>query len=91
VGKALNTHKDAICWALEVYNVAAAMLNSPRTRLSYNTVINNVTLAEFDWLCETRQDIRALSWADLVRREAGVLHFGIVHSEEERVWCDVEI
>jgi hypothetical protein len=54
-------------------------------------VINNVSLAEFDWLRETRHDIRALSWAQPARREAGVLHFGIVRAKEEKIRCNVEI
>ncbi|KAJ6463583.1 hypothetical protein DFH09DRAFT_1254717 [Mycena vulgaris] len=91
IGKALHTRKDAIRRALEKYNAAGASLSPPRPRLSYNVVINNVSLAEFDWLRETRQDIRALSWAQPARREAGVLHFGILRSKEEMVRCNVEM
>ncbi|KAJ6616882.1 hypothetical protein B0H10DRAFT_1798466 [Mycena sp. CBHHK59/15] len=92
IGKALQTRKDAIRHALDRYNAAGASLNPPpRPKLSYNTIINHATLAEFDWLRETRNDIRALGWADPTRREAGVLHFGIVRSKEEKTRCNVEI
>ncbi|KAJ6555295.1 hypothetical protein B0H10DRAFT_2373425 [Mycena sp. CBHHK59/15] len=81
IGKALQTRKDAIRHALDRYNAAGASLNPPRPKLSYNTIINHATLAEFDWLRETRNDIRALGWADPTRREAG----------EEKTRCNVEI
>ncbi|KAJ6632375.1 hypothetical protein B0H10DRAFT_2427108 [Mycena sp. CBHHK59/15] len=67
------------------------LVEPPRLKLSYNTIINHATLAEFDWLRETRNDIRALGWADPTRREASVLHFGIVRSKEEKTRCNVEI
>ncbi|KAJ7062971.1 hypothetical protein B0H15DRAFT_794769, partial [Mycena belliarum] len=91
INKALKTRAEAIRRALERYNTAGASLNPPRPRLAYNSIIETASLAEFDWLRETREDIRSLPWAEPARREAMVLHFGIVRSQEEKVRCNVEI
>ncbi|KAJ7482796.1 hypothetical protein B0H11DRAFT_2193172 [Mycena galericulata] len=91
ISKALKTRAEAIRKALARYNAAAAALNPPRPRLTWHAVINSASLAEFDWLRETRQDIRALPWAQPARREAMVLYFGIKRSEEEKDRLNVEI
>ncbi|KAJ7784896.1 hypothetical protein DFH07DRAFT_947968 [Mycena maculata] len=79
LSKALKTRAEAIRKALNRYNDAAAALNPPPT------------LAEFDWLHETRQDIRALPWVQSAIREAMVLYFGIKRANEEKVHLNVEI
>ncbi|KAJ7027667.1 hypothetical protein C8F04DRAFT_1266771 [Mycena alexandri] len=88
---ALKTRSEAIRKAIERYNTAAMALDPPRPRLTWRTVIDSASLAEFDWLRETRQDIRQLPWAQPARREAMVLYFGIKRSEEEKVRLNVEI
>ncbi|KAJ7506731.1 hypothetical protein B0H11DRAFT_2153790 [Mycena galericulata] len=91
LGKALKTRAEAIRKALERYNAAAAALNPPRPRLTWHAVVNSASLAEFDWLRETRQDIREQPWAQPARREAMVLYFGIKRAGEEKVRLNVEI
>ncbi|KAJ7170393.1 hypothetical protein C8R43DRAFT_848702, partial [Mycena crocata] len=89
--KALKTRADAIRKALAVYNAAATALNPPRPQLTWHSIVNAATLGEFDWLRETRQDIRALPWAQPARREASTLYFGIKGSLVEKDRLNVEI
>ncbi|KAJ7170383.1 hypothetical protein C8R43DRAFT_826702, partial [Mycena crocata] len=91
LSKALCTRAKAIRKALERYNAAAIALNPPHPRLTWNAIVNAASLGEFDWLRETRQDIRELPWAQPARREAGILYFGIKRSLEEKVRLNVEI
>ncbi|KAJ7753384.1 hypothetical protein DFH07DRAFT_960224 [Mycena maculata] len=91
LSKALKTRAEAIRKALERYNAAAATLNPPRPRLTWHSIVNSASLAEFDWLRETRQDIRSLPWTQPARREAMVLYFGIKRAEEEKLRLNVEI
>jgi hypothetical protein len=87
----LKTRAEAIRKALDRYNAAAITLDPPRPCLTWQDVVNNASLAEFDWLRETRQDIRELPWAQPIRREAMVLYFGIKRAEEEKCRLNVEI
>ncbi|KAJ7500264.1 hypothetical protein B0H11DRAFT_1714916, partial [Mycena galericulata] len=91
LGKALKTRAEAIRKALERYNAAAVMLNPPRPRLTWQAIVNGASLAEFDWLRETRQDIREQPWAQPARRQAMTLYFGLKRAEEEKVRLNVEI
>ena len=60
IGKALKARADAIKHALDDYNEAASRLNPPREKLTWAKLSETVTLAEFDLLRETCQDIRKL-------------------------------
>lgn len=91
IGKALKTRAVAIQRAIAEYNSAAALLKPPRQQLTWAQVVETVSLAEFDFLRDTRTDIRTLPWADPARREAMVLYFGIKRSNEEIVRLNVEI
>ncbi|KAJ7164606.1 hypothetical protein C8R43DRAFT_845200, partial [Mycena crocata] len=91
LSKALRTRAEAIRKALAVYNTAAAALNPPRPHLTWHSIVNAASLGEFDWLRETRQDIRDLPWAQPARREASILHFGVKRSLEEIDRLNVEI
>ncbi|KAJ7765466.1 hypothetical protein DFH07DRAFT_737847, partial [Mycena maculata] len=75
--KALKTRAEAIRKALERYNAAAIALNPPHPQLTWQAIVNGASLAEFDWLWETREDIREQPWAQPARRQAMTLHFGI--------------
>ena len=57
ISKSLKACVDAIQSALKRYNDAAAQLNPPRPPLTWETVMNAVTVADFDLLRDTRQDI----------------------------------
>ncbi|KAJ7692021.1 hypothetical protein B0H14DRAFT_3531662 [Mycena olivaceomarginata] len=91
ISKALKTRSEAIRRAIVIYNDAAAQLTPPRQRLTFAEVIQMISLAEFDVLRDTRQDIRLLPWAQPARREAMVLHFGIKRAKEEICRLNVEI
>ncbi|KAJ7792184.1 hypothetical protein B0H14DRAFT_3160393 [Mycena olivaceomarginata] len=91
LSKALRTRADAIRTALDQYNAAAAQLNPPRERLTWLSVIDTVSLAEFDLLRDTRTDIRSVAWANPVNREAMVLYFGIKRAKEEVLRLNVEM
>jgi hypothetical protein len=66
-------------------------LTPPRPHLTFLDIIHNTTLAEFDLLRETRQDIRKQAWTQPARREAGVLYYGIKRAKEEIRRLNVEI
>lgn len=87
----MKTRAEAIRRALNDYNEAAGELNPPREQLTWEKVINTVTLADFDVLRDTRTDIRSLPWTQPARREATNLHFGIIRAQEEITRLNVEI
>jgi hypothetical protein len=53
--------------------------------------MNKTSLAEFDLLRDTRDDVCRQPWAQPAQREAMVLHFGIKHAKEEIRHLNVEI
>lgn len=53
--------------------------------------MNAVTVADFDLLRDTRQDIRTLEWAQPANREGMVMYFGIKRAKEEILRLNVEI
>jgi hypothetical protein len=91
IGKALKTRAEAIRRALETYNNAATQLDPPREQLTWAKLMDTTTLADFDLLRESRQDIRQQLWTQPARREAMNLYFGIKRAKEEIVRLDVEI
>ncbi|KAJ7815528.1 hypothetical protein B0H14DRAFT_2603415 [Mycena olivaceomarginata] len=91
IGKALKSRAQAIQHALTEYNAAASALVPPRNQLVWAAVIQTATLAEFDLLRDTRNDIRQLPWAQPARREAGLLYFGIKRALEEIRRLNIEI
>ncbi|KAJ6608007.1 hypothetical protein B0H10DRAFT_1955757 [Mycena sp. CBHHK59/15] len=91
ISKALKTCSKAIRCAIIVYNNAAALLTPLWQHLTFAKVIQMISLAEFDILHDTRQDIRLLSWTQPAPREAMVLHFGIKRAKEEVRRLNVEI
>jgi hypothetical protein len=91
IGKALKARADAIKHALDDYNEAASRLNPPREKLTWAKLSETVTLAEFDLLRETRQDIRKLPWTNPSRREGMNLYFGIKGAKQEIHRLNIEI
>ena len=89
IGKALKARSEAIRTALKEYNAAAAQLGHPE--MTWATVLKAVTLADFDLLRDTRNDIRSLPWTEPSRREASMLHFGIQRAKEEILRLNIEI
>jgi hypothetical protein len=91
IGKALKSRAVAIQRARKEYNECAGKLDPPRPKLSWTEVIEAASLAEFDLLRDTRQDIRQLPWAQPARREAMNLHFKIKGANDEILRLNVEI
>lgn len=91
IGKALRACSTAIKAALKQYNDAAALLRPPRPPLTWSTVLNAATIADFDLLRDTRTDIRRLPWTEPARREATNYYFRIERAKEELVRLNVEI
>jgi len=91
ISKALKTRSEAIKSALRQYNEAGACLSPPRPQLTWSSVLNAATIADFDLLRDTRTDIRSLPWAEPSRREAMGYYFGMKRAREEIVRLNVEI
>ena len=53
--------------------------------------MNAVNVADFDLLCDTRQDIQMLAWAQPANREGMVMFFGIKRAKEEICRLNVKI
>jgi hypothetical protein len=76
---------------LNNYNEAAVQLNPPRDHLSWEKVIEAVTLADFDVLRDVHTDICSLPWTQPACCEAMNLHFGICRAREEIIRLNIEI
>jgi hypothetical protein len=66
-----------------MYNEVAALLSPLCEHLTFTQVIHTTSLAEFNILQDTRQDIHLLPWTQPSRWEAMVLHYGIKWAKEE--------
>jgi hypothetical protein len=91
IGKALKTRAEAIRRALEAYNTAASQLNPPREHLTWAKLMDTTTLAEFDLLRNSRQDVRQQPWSQPSHREAMNFYFGIKRAKEEILRLNIEI
>ncbi|KAH9913659.1 uncharacterized protein B0H18DRAFT_887915 [Fomitopsis serialis] len=91
IGKALKARAEAIRKALNRYNAKAAKLNPPCLPLTWTEVVGMVTLADFDLLRETRDNIQKQPWAQTSHRRAMNLHFNIKWAHEEIAQLNVEI
>ncbi|PIL35238.1 hypothetical protein GSI_03028 [Ganoderma sinense ZZ0214-1] len=89
IGKALKARAEAIKTALAEFNQCAVNLQRPT--LSWNEVMDMVTLAEFDLLRETREDIRQFPWAQRITSQAMNLYFNVKRAHEEIARLNVEI
>ncbi len=87
----MKTRSDAIATALNNYNQAAASLHPPRPLLTWATVVQAASIADFDLLRESRIDIRSKPWTEAPRREAMNLYFGIKRAHEEIERLNIEI
>ncbi|KAJ6544875.1 hypothetical protein DFH09DRAFT_1088411 [Mycena vulgaris] len=77
--------------AIVMYNETAAALVPPRETSIFRGNHQTTSLAEFDLLRDTRQDIRSQPWTQPARREAMVLYYGIKRAKEEIQRLNVEI
>ncbi|KAJ3965393.1 hypothetical protein EV361DRAFT_966865 [Lentinula raphanica] len=91
IGNAMKKRSNAILKALEDYNQAAAVLQPPRKLLSWEEVMNYTYLSEFDFLRDTRTDIREKPWAQPAVREAMSELFKLIGARQELDRLHVEI
>ncbi|KAJ7763245.1 hypothetical protein B0H14DRAFT_2403566 [Mycena olivaceomarginata] len=91
IAKSLQVRSRAVKTALERYNAAAAAMDPAKPQLAWEKVVEYAFLAEFDLLCEGREDIRAEPWALPAGRAAMDQHFKMVRAEEEIQRLNVEI
>jgi hypothetical protein len=68
---------------LNRYNVQAAKLTPPHLSLSWKEIVDYSFLGEFDFLWNSRADIRNQPWTQVTRREAMVKYFKLCRAEEE--------
>lgn len=91
IGHAMQKRSSAIRSALANYNEAAAKLTPPRKLLVWDDVLNYTYLSEFDFLRDTRTDIRDKIWAKPAVREAMSELFKLIRAGEEIDRLHVEI
>ncbi|KAG2742983.1 hypothetical protein P692DRAFT_20850760 [Suillus brevipes Sb2] len=91
IAKALQTRSSTIRSALDRYNAAALSLTPPRRTLKWDEVIEYAFLADFDLLCDARQDISQHPWATPAARQATDLYFKMCRAKEEVLRLNNEI
>jgi hypothetical protein len=91
IGNTLKSRSAAIQTVLLKYNDAAANLQPPRSPLSWEDVVEYAFLADFNLLCDTREDICKRPWATLTARLAIDSYFKLLHAEEEMQQLNIEI
>ncbi|KAJ3730304.1 hypothetical protein C8R42DRAFT_536808, partial [Lentinula raphanica] len=91
IGNAMKKRSQTILSALDEYNQAAATLRPPRNLLSWDDVMNYTYLSEFDFLRDTRMDVREKPWAKPAIREAMSEYFKLIGAYQELDRLHVEI
>ncbi|EEB94481.1 hypothetical protein MPER_06697, partial [Moniliophthora perniciosa FA553] len=91
ITKALKARAEAIRRALETYNTAAETVFPPRRKLTWNEIVEMVTLADFDLLKDTHTDLAKLPWAQTTNRQAMNYHFRLRRAKEEIERLNIEI
>ncbi|KAL0057318.1 hypothetical protein AAF712_016052 [Marasmius tenuissimus] len=91
ISKALRARAEAIRKALETYNELATQVTPPRPTLTFNQIIEMVSVADFDLLKDTQRNISQFIWAKEEHREAMRLHFRIRRAKEEIHRLNVEM
>lgn len=86
----MQTRSAAIRTALDRYNTAALALTPPRQTLKWDEVIEYAFLADFDLLCDAREDVSERPWATPAARQTMDLHFKICRAKEEILRINVE-
>ncbi|KAL0567199.1 hypothetical protein V5O48_014800 [Marasmius crinis-equi] len=91
IAQALRARAKAIQHALDDYNNAAAAMDPPRPILEWKSILDMVTIADFDILKDTHLDLSLVSWAQTHHRECMRLHFGLKRAREEILCLNIEI
>ncbi|EEB91478.1 hypothetical protein MPER_10151 [Moniliophthora perniciosa FA553] len=91
VSQAIKNRSAAIQTALNEYNSARSKLKPPRPHLDWKDVLDYSYLSEFDFLHDTRSDVREKPWAKPAARELMTKAFKLLRAEEELDRLHVEI
>ncbi|KIK37448.1 hypothetical protein CY34DRAFT_26005 [Suillus luteus UH-Slu-Lm8-n1] len=91
IGKALQVCSAAIRTALDKYNTAARALSPPRSTLSWEDIVEYAFLADFDLLCDARNNISHRPWATPTGRQTMDTYFKMCRACEEIHHLNVEI
>jgi hypothetical protein len=91
IAKALQARSKAVKNTIERYNDAAAALNPPMPRLSWEQVVEYAFLADFDILRDTRSEVQSKPWTRPAYRLAMDRYFKILRAREEIKRLNVEI
>ncbi|KAF9250307.1 hypothetical protein L218DRAFT_767233 [Marasmius fiardii PR-910] len=91
ISKALNSWGPAIQTALNAYNALAALMLPPRPTLVFDEIVCMVTVADFNLLKDTQNNVAELIWAREENCEAMRLHFHIRQAREELEQLHVEM
>ncbi|KAJ7351528.1 hypothetical protein DFH08DRAFT_957837 [Mycena albidolilacea] len=91
ITKALQARSKAVKNAISNYNDVAQTMTPPRPTLTWEEVVEYAFLADFDLLCEGREDIRGEPWAQPAGRAAMDQHYKLLRVDEEIQHLNVEI
>ncbi|KAK7457914.1 hypothetical protein VKT23_010261 [Stygiomarasmius scandens] len=91
IGAAMKNRSETIRKALDEYNAAAALLNPPRPGMEWKDIVGYSYLSEFDFLRDTRTDVRQKPWAKPALRQLMTQAFKLLCSEEELCRLHVEV
>ncbi|KAF7785028.1 hypothetical protein Agabi119p4_1193 [Agaricus bisporus var. burnettii] len=91
IGNALRQRSQAIRNAIDRYNSAAAELNPPREKLTWDKVVDYAFLTDFSLLRDCREDITQRPWARPHSRVLMDQYFKIIRAREEIKRVNIEI
>ncbi|KAJ7029469.1 hypothetical protein C8F04DRAFT_881444, partial [Mycena alexandri] len=91
IAKALQGRSKGIKSALEGNNDAATAMCPACTQLSWEQIVDYAFLADFDLLCNGREDIRGEPWAQPAGRVTMDQHFKLLRADEEIACLNLEI
>ncbi|KAF8340071.1 hypothetical protein F5887DRAFT_823052, partial [Amanita rubescens] len=86
-----TSRSKAIKAALEKYNTAAAARTPLAPQLTWDDIVDYAFLADFDLLCDTRDDVHQKPWASQTIRVIRDQYFRMQRAREEIDWLNIEI
>ncbi|KZP18222.1 hypothetical protein FIBSPDRAFT_1046284 [Athelia psychrophila] len=91
IAKALQTRSRAIGTALTNYNRLAKTLDPPREDLDFQEILHYSSLAEFDLLRDTRNNVQTRIWAQPTYRLAMASYYKVQCAHKELERTNIEI
>ncbi|KAN0087911.1 hypothetical protein V8E55_006532 [Tylopilus felleus] len=91
ISKGLQQQSEAICKVIAQYNIQASKLLPPHLTISWKDIVKYTSLAEFDLLCNSGDDVHDHTWARLAIHEVMTKFFKLCQAKEEIMRLNVEI